>query len=111
VKTMAEVLGEHRISAHFTCECGSDFFPDDEDLDEDRGDSPTAFIEAYEAHQADALTAAGFGPVKAAQAGALREAADAMTRESPGAGPWGTPQYEHQAGWLRARAASIEADQ
>lgn len=36
----------------------------------------------------------------------LRGAADAMTREEPGAGPWGTPQHEHQAKWLRERAAT-----
>jgi len=42
-----------------------------------------------------------------AKAEALREAADAMTRKSPGNGPWGTPAYEHHANWLRERAADL----
>jgi len=37
----------------------------------------------------------------------LRDAAAAMTREEPGAGPWGTPQHEHQADWLRKHAEEI----
>jgi hypothetical protein len=69
---------------------------------------------------ADALTAAGFGPVKAAQAGALRDAADDLE-----AAPYETltcyatiRDYSDalnvsagiQAGtrWLRARAAAVE---
>lgn len=66
------------------------------------------------------LTAAGFGPVKAAQAGALRDAADELAQlpyVKPGAP--GRAEYEMVLAvrrgmadaWLRARAASIEATQ
>jgi hypothetical protein len=48
---------------------------------------------------ADALTAAGFGPVKAAKVEALRDAADAYQ----------TPHFGTHAGhWLRARAVALE---
>jgi len=53
---------------------------------------------------ADALTAAGFGPVKEAQAEALRDAAGELEGPlSPYLFTW------KQRGWLRDRAASIEA--
>jgi hypothetical protein len=62
------------------------------------GDMPALLV----AHQADALTAAGFGPVKAAQAQALRDAADGWS-------DWDA--LEAPEDWLRARAASIEPAQ
>ena len=64
----------------------------------------------YRLHRAEvfaaALSAAGFGPVKAAQAGALRDAAD----ELPLQGRPVTRLVRHQnvTDWLRARAATIE---
>jgi hypothetical protein len=60
-------------------------------------------------HVEAALEAAA-PPLKVeAMAAALEAAADAMTRQQPGAGPWGTPQHEHQAQWLHSRAAEIRA--
>ena len=58
MKTMAEVLGEHgymNSSKERYCQCGVYL-------------GEWATEQDFAAHQADALTAAGFGPVKAAQA-------------------------------------------
>jgi hypothetical protein len=61
--------------------------------------------EQWESNARAALEAAA--PYLMAQA--LRDAADAVTRETPGAGPWGVPQHEHQARWLYERAAEIRS--
>jgi len=54
-------------------------------------------------HVADALSAAGFGPVREAQARALRDAADGWQAYIR-AMDWGTTA---PIAWLRARAATI----
>jgi hypothetical protein len=92
VKTMAEVLREHFFSllnegGWYCFKCQSDFTD----------------LAAATKHQADALTAAGFGLVKEAQAAALQAAADILPNPSDG---WGMNQRE----WLNARAASIEGE-
>ena len=66
-KNMAEVLAEHRISPDFECECGTDFYPQSDDPDAPDA-APDAFGTAFEAHQAAALSAAGFGLVADAKA-------------------------------------------
>jgi hypothetical protein len=55
-------------------------------------------------HQADMLTAAGFGDVREAGAQALEEAAAEVDE--------GVPAYgqEEYADWLRARAAAVRGD-
>ncbi len=69
VKTMAEVLGEHGAAIayeeYYGCTCG------EVKLTIRNGAS-------HASHVADALTAAGFGPVKAAQADAWDEGMEAM---------------------------------
>jgi len=55
----------------------------------------------FTAHQSAILTAAGFGPVKTAAAGALRDAADGWS-------DWDA--LEAPEDWLRARAATIEGN-
>jgi hypothetical protein len=69
-------------------------------------------------HLADALMAAGFGPVKAAATGALRDAAD-MVRDKDHRRDL-HPEDRHAVGWsqalneaeheLRQRAATIEGN-
>jgi hypothetical protein len=56
------------------------------------------------------LTAAGFGPVKAAAAGALRNAAEYI-EASIKAGADDDVSADATRVWLRARAATIEATQ
>jgi hypothetical protein len=103
VKTMAEVLGAHgqldtsSDGERWLVSCMGCSWSQE-------ADDPCM---EFAAHQADALTAAGFGPVKAAQAGALKAAAEAAEgMHDPVA-----PDCQEWADWLRARAASIEADQ
>ena len=55
---------------------------------------------------ADALTAAGFGPVKAAQAEALRDAADDARIRGDIGKDGGVEAWDY----LRARAAAVEGD-
>jgi hypothetical protein len=116
VKTMAEVLAEHQLNdtcflisePEYMCICGR------------RSTS-------HENHQEAMLTAAGFGLVKEAQAGALREAAEELTWVRPKVSPCGDTESccgsvescdamrlsvrVVGADWLRARAASIEESQ
>jgi hypothetical protein len=105
VKTMAEVLTEHSVfefddeSRLYRCRCRVWM------ADEDAAD-----------HQADALTAAGFGPGKAAAAGALRDAAANILTNDPldywaGHLPEGLGFQEAMSLWLKAHAAAIEAGQ
>lgn len=58
---------------------------------------------AWAEYMAAALAAAGYGPVKEAQARALREAADHVAEID------GRPD-DAARDWLRARAATIEAE-
>jgi hypothetical protein len=66
-------------------------------------------------HVAAMLTAAGFGPVKAAAAGALRDAAKVLEFDASNSS-YTDPEEVTQgqlnaAEWLCARAATIKADQ
>jgi hypothetical protein len=79
VKTMAEVIQSHHMSHSdwdenqfaILCHCGMEV------VGEDDGEESYQQEEAlYAGHLADALTAAGFGPVKAAQAEAWDEGMD-----------------------------------
>ncbi|XAZ30642.1 hypothetical protein AAHB34_15975 [Paenarthrobacter ureafaciens] len=58
--------------------------------------------EAFRAHQADALTAAGFASAKATQAQTLRDASDAYPLETAFGGA------EHAVLWLKQRAKEIQ---
>jgi len=98
---MAEVLYDHREDAltcydhdaGWCCVCG------EHDIDA-----------TWRDHMAAALAAAGYGPVKEAQAGALREAAD-LVEPFSGIGMANGATRGEVAAWLRARAAAIEAGQ
>lgn len=78
MKTMAEVLAEHSLLSHgrtgtYACsdpDCGWQFRYRSRMDDLRRGVDVVAL--EFAAHQADALTAAGFGPVKAAEAPEVR---------------------------------------
>ena len=120
MKTMAEVIAAHRDIAwnHETKRsicggCEADFGP------------MTAHMEQQDAwliaHQADALSAAGFGPVQEARAQALRDAADELTRmDRIAATPVNQVTAEEEAdyvkfinsggdiNWLRARAETAQ---
>jgi hypothetical protein len=107
VKTMAEVLGDHVIygmsrGTYLACRC----------------DKTWVTYSEYHAHLEAELTAAGFGPVKAAAAGALRGAADEL--ELPGTDAAGyyssgdaagySEAERHAEVWLKDRAATIERE-
>lgn len=76
------------------------------------GDEPTpGGIEPLAAHQAAALTAAGFGPGAEAKADALEEAAEVL-EEDASRSSYTDPEEVTQgqldaAEWLRARAADL----
>ena len=117
MKTMAEVLAEHQWYDATTdnedpaigCTGCPEWFGSEYALDDG----------TFPAHQAAALSAAGFGPVREAQAQALRDAADAL--KPSGVLWWGgegvfvaedsyappTGSLDH---WLRARAAAAEGE-
>lgn len=61
----------------------------------------------FSEHLADALSAAGFGPVKEAGAEALEEAAYAITKPQPDYD--GTPA-RFPSNWLKARAAAVRGE-
>jgi len=97
---MAEVIAEHQLdfvrylvtTEEYVCICGK------------RSDS-------HPAHQAAMLTAAGFGPVKAVQAEALRDAAEAGRDPSvKDMDAYHIDQADVWL-WLQDRAASIEESQ
>ena len=100
MKTMAEVLAEHQdwtyqknlgyYRSEYLCHCGSTFWSGDHEEDPN-------FNQAVAAHQAEALAAAGYGPVREAQAEALRDAANELE--------W----HPGTQAWLRARANVVEA--
>jgi hypothetical protein len=96
VKTMAEVLSEHSIygfnGSEVSCFC------------RDRG--PWFTIREYSAHQADALTAAGFGPVKAAQSDAWDEGFE----KGLDRGEWEAAPVREEPLHANPYRASIEAD-
>lgn len=98
MKTMAEVLAAHYIGplnegGYYCFNCG--------DLKD--------FKEAA-AHQAAALSAAGFGPVREAQAQALNHAATIFHARLPDGTGNGRAYNSYQvADMLRARAATLEA--
>lgn len=103
MKTMAEVLGEHNISS--LIEGGWYCFNCDSTFGEYRDAN---------AHQADALTAAGFGLVKAAAADAWAEGHESgfwNGRESAGHHEMRYVGLEHAQLNNPYRAATIEADQ
>jgi hypothetical protein len=93
-KTMAEVLAEHQWYDATTdnedpatgCTGCDDWFGSEDALDDG----------TFAAHQAAALSAAGFGLVADAKAEALEEAADDFGET-------------YHGNWLRTRAASIRA--
>lgn len=104
VKTMAEVIGAHAVAGmsggtHIACRCNRAWVLHSE----------------YREHLEAILTAAGFGPVKAAAAGALRDAADALDElwnlrkvRMGECRDWADGVEESEA-LLRDRTASIEA--
>lgn len=95
MKTMAEVLGVH--GQLDTSKDGERWFVSCMGCSwSEEADDPCM---EFAAHQEAMLTAAGFGPVKAAQAGALRDAADGWS-------DWDA--LEAPEDWLRARAAAVE---
>jgi hypothetical protein len=118
VKTMAEVLAEHYEynwepdAESWECQCGHKLGEDVFRRDADPN---------HRAHQAAALSAAGFGPVKVAAAEALRDAADILEKSAQncvlmwGAEPMSAlasasvSAINHDARRLRRRAATIEA--
>jgi hypothetical protein len=63
---------------------------------------------------AEMLTAAGFGPVKAAQAGALRDAASELEEDASRSSYTDAEEVTQgqldPAEWLRTRAAAVEGD-
>jgi hypothetical protein len=104
MKTMAEVLAEHQlVHGDWSCTCEEMFY-------DSRLNGAELGVE-HRLHVEERLSAAGFGLVKEAQAGALRDAADEADAIIA-AGEWrpvspGT-HAAHSAISLRARAASIE---
>ena len=102
MKTMAEVLAQHEdcafsASGILVCACGIALQPQ-EVMDD---------MANLAAHQADALTAAGYGPVGEAQNYALNEAADLIDPFS-GIGLSNGATRADVARWLRARASTKE---
>lgn len=126
MSAMAEVLAAHQWYDATTdnedpatgCTGCPDWFGSEDALDDG----------AYAAHQAEMLTAAGFGPVKEAGAVALEEAADEMDAviacgdvaevAAPVEGSVGRPEaisnrdslYEEPSYWLRAHAAAVRGE-
>jgi hypothetical protein len=126
-KTMAEALAEHAFHLitpvklddvngpwQVECNCTADPIQGPSYLDAEA---------AFAAHQAAALSAAGFGLVADAKAEALEEAADALERvDRIAAKPVNrvTPEEEAEymefansggdKNWLRARAAALRGD-
>ena len=106
MKTMAEEIAAHRIGPDFDCTCGVAFH------------FPERFESDYEAHLADALTAAGFGLVADAKREALVEAAgaidlpgtDAAGYYSSGDAAGYAEAERHAEAWLRARAAAVRGE-
>lgn len=100
-KTMAEVLIEHQRHNASSCLCGW-----------------AKLGRSHPEHQADALTAAGFGDVRESAAGALESAGEDL--DLPGSDATGYYAYEQESGyreaerhaesWLRARAAAVRGD-
>ena len=96
MKTMAEVLDGHTLQDGDSCSCYDMFY--------DTRMTATGIQHEHSLHVEKELMDAGFGLVKEAQAGALRDAAnDPEMRLSGHSGI--------SISRLRARAASIEADQ
>lgn len=107
MKTMAEVICSHVAdwttwgdnpegSDYYTCSCSEVRWHVNTSAD---------YYQAHAEHQAAALTAAGYGPVKEAAAGALRDAAKSRDESKDLMRfTWG------QRIWLHNRAKAIEAE-
>ncbi|UKA69566.1 hypothetical protein [Arthrobacter sp. FW306-06-A] len=133
-KTMAEVLGEHVPTASFGsfnmngggnsryCSCGEQFDVLYTELGDDENGTDPLLNHKLAAHQAAALSAAGFGLVADAKAEALEEAANDMDcLERLSSYPEESCNDEENAAveaydnatnnqeWLRARAAALRA--
>ncbi len=96
MKTMAEVLAEHYPLYKWHRDIAEDLWTCTS-LD---CQFVSQTFEGVITHQAEALTAAGFGPVKAAAAGALRDAAEHLSKLG-----WNNACISH----LHSRVATIEA--
>jgi len=87
VKTMAEVLAEHDdwtyLIARNAMVCRGGHCGWTKPLSEDESSR-----DAYRAHQADALAAAGYGPVREAQEAAWDEGYDRAESDHYGTGFW-----------------------
>ena len=91
-KTMAEVIESHLMADEDSCDCNEMFY--------DTRMSLAAIRHEHSLHVEMELHNAGFGPVNAAQAEALNQAADDYRHyEQPNARLY-----------LRARAAAVEGD-
>ena len=110
MKTMAEVLDGHTLQDGDSCSCYEMFY--------DTRMTATGIQHEHSLHVEKELMDAGFGLVKEAQAGALREAMAVIDAEVQDAEPPNYEENNYDAGYihgltyaqeeLRARAASIE---
>ncbi len=73
-------------------------------------ETPTFGVDLLATHQAAALSAAGFGPVREARAEALEDAADAAEDPSPEDMETYFIDQADVGRWLRARAEKITED-
>lgn len=107
-KTMAEVLAGHSLLSHersgtYACsdpDCGWEFRY--RLRMDDLKSGVDVVLSEFTAHQAAALSAAGFGLVADAGAKALEDAADWLDPDATQAGTI--------SGWLRARAAAVRGE-
>lgn len=127
MNTMAEVLAEHVIlsgGGWFACSNPECEWKLRNTLRPREFHASSWPVREFAAHQAAALSAAGFGPVREAQAQALRDAAEAIDVQRDASNPdrkadEGWSVVDHRAGrflgktvaarMLRARAASLGA--